>query len=189
VYRDAGRELSAARDAEATIETIDRLLEATDDQPLLDSLRRARRRIDDQRRRLTSATNTAALAERIGEARARLDAWPLIPDDPDAAFGKGRDRTRRAARKALERAEASRSPEDFHELRKRAKDYWYHLRLLDGSKREQQEAEKLSDLLGRQHDLVVAPRLIKDVVVAPIAQRARKELEEKALRAAHRVLD
>jgi CHAD domain-containing protein len=57
-------------------------------------------------------------------------------------------------------AAARRREDDFHRWRKRAKDLWYELRLLEGAwegplKALAAEAGRLSDLLGDHHDLAV----------------------------------
>src|SRR5258708_5863011 len=126
-YRDMAHELSAARDAEAVLEAVTRLIEAADDPAVRKGLRRAKRRLA---RRKRATIDTDALVARLGYARARLVGWAGLEDDFDTTLASGLQRTLRAARKAFARAEDSRAPEDFHELRKRVKDHWYHTQLL-----------------------------------------------------------
>jgi CHAD domain-containing protein len=185
-YRDIAHELSAARDAEAVLETIKRLISATDDPVLHDGLRRARRRLT---RRRKASVNTEALLSRLGYARERLAAWPRFENDFDATLSDGLRRTLRAGRKALARALENRAPEDFHELRKRVKDHWYHTHLLTPAwphvlKGHGRGVERLSDLLGEQHDLVIAGAAIADPSLQPFIDHERRRLEEDALRVA-----
>ncbi len=183
-YRDIAQELSAARDAEAILEAIKRLISATDDPVLRDALKRAKRRLA---RRRKASVSTEALLSRLGYARARLADWPVLEDDFDATLSDGLRRTLSAGRKALARALENRAPEDFHELRKRVKDHWYHTQLLTPAwplvlKGHGRGVERLSDLLGEQHDLVLAAAAIGDELLQPFIDHERRRLEEDALR-------
>ena len=89
----------------------------------------------------------------------RVDGWPLgkqgfelLRPGLQRAYARGRRRYREAREDP--------SDERLHELRKRSKDLWYHLRLLRRGWPEviettADEAHELSDLLGDDHDLVV----------------------------------
>jgi CHAD domain-containing protein len=91
--------------------------------------------------------------------------------------------------------------ENLHEWRKRVKDLWYHLRLLKcvspgivGGQAD--EADKLSDLLGDDHDLAVLRETLRtgagelavdvDAVIALIDHR-REQLQAQALRIGERL--
>jgi CHAD domain-containing protein len=68
--------------------------------------------------------------------------------------------TYRAGRRAFRTVSSDPSPENFHEWRKRAKDLWYHVRLLHPVWPEQMEAmanelDELCQALGDCHDLFV----------------------------------
>ena len=57
-------------------------------------------------------------------------------------------------------------PERFHEWRKRAKYHWYHCRLLEDMwppvmKARIVEADRVSDLLGNEHDLSVFLEILR----------------------------
>jgi CHAD domain-containing protein len=185
-YRDIAHELSAARDAEAVLEAIKRLMAATDNPLLREGFRRARRRLARRRR---AAMSTAALLSRLGYARTRLADWPRLEDDFDATLADGLRRTLRAGGRALARASENRAPEDFHELRKRVKDHWYHTQLLTPAwphvmKGHGRGVERLSDLLGEQHDLVITAAAIDDDALQPFIAQERRRLEDDALRVA-----
>lgn len=185
-YRDVAHELSAARDAEAVLEAVTRLIAAADDPIVRNSLRRAKRRLA---RRKKATISPDALIARLGYARARLTEWAGLEDDFDTTLASGLQRTLRAGRRAFARAEENRAPEDFHELRKRVKDHWYHTQLLAPvwppvMKGHGRGVEQLSDLLGEYHDLVLTAATIGDETLQPFIARERRRLEDQAIRVA-----
>jgi CHAD domain len=125
-------------------------------------------------------------------ARAKLDAkgW--------AAVGPGVERTYRAGRRALADARRDTDPTVMHEWRKRAKDAWYHVRLLRDAAPSVLEPlddrfHQLSDALGDGHDLVVISDRLRALPVAfggaaqvravcELAERRRNKLERRATR-------
>jgi CHAD domain-containing protein len=156
--REAGRRLSAARDADVLIGALDDLRhhDRTAGVPMLVTLRRrlARERVA-QHRALPDHADVARAT--LQAARERIDRWPLrslTADHLVEAFARGYARGRRACRVVL----ADPTDDHLHDWRKRAKDLWYHLRLLreawpavTGAWGE--EAHRLTDLLGDDHDL------------------------------------
>ncbi len=196
--RQAGRELSSARDAEV-------MLEATDDladrfagrvpQTAFDAIRRhleARR--DPARRRLLESGLTAQVAEELKAVRSRIDEWSLSRDGW-RALEPGLLRTYARGRKGLEQARSHPTVENLHEWRKRTKDLWYDLRLLKpiapgivgGAANE---ADKLSKLLGDDHDFAVlrqalvrgAGELAVDIDAAlELIDHRREQLQADAL--------
>jgi CHAD domain-containing protein len=163
-YRDAGRRLSEARDAEAMIETFDKLRERYPGPFERRSFRAVRKELVRRRDALTEHADefgrtVAEVRAELASARERIAEWNL--DDPGFdAIAPGLRRIYRAGRRALARASEEASPENFHELRKRVKDLWYHVRLLRGVWPEcmgalETELKALSDHLGDDHDLVV----------------------------------
>ena len=163
-FRDAGRLLSGARDAEVKLETIDALREAGGEMPtkatlgrFIYSLERERdehSRAGAERRELTGrvATEIEAGKGALADWGLREDGWGLVGDGLTRAYRRGRNRF----------ADARDEPSDanVHEWRKRAKDLWYHLRILRdlwpaivGETAD--EAHVLADLLGDHHDIAV----------------------------------
>ena len=70
------------------------------------------------------------------------------------------ERTFRAGRAALENVRENPTADNFHDLRKRVKDHWYHIRLLEGLWTDVMQAHEksLKDLetwLGDDHNLAV----------------------------------
>lgn len=166
-FRDAGRELSAVRDAHAALATFDALVAASPDRlpegglgvvrSGLAAMAEQASHAEDQRARAENAADLFR-AGRRHVSRAKLDArgW--------AAIGPGLERTYRAGRRGLagvirDRGQAT-EPTVVHEWRKRTKDAWYHVRLLCDAAPSilgplDDRFHDLSDALGDAHDLVV----------------------------------
>src|SRR5262249_41582496 len=101
--------------------------------------------------------NEAAAA--LSKASKRVKTWPLRTDGYDA-IRPGLRATYRAGRKALARARKDPGAQTYHELRKRVKDHWYHMRLLENLWSDVISAyeKSLKDLetwLGDDHNLAV----------------------------------
>jgi CYTH domain-containing protein/CHAD domain-containing protein len=161
-FRDAARALSATRDAEVKLETLDSLAEQEEVLPE-EAVASWRKILDRDREAATNAArDEPAVAAAISRIEAGLeeiegwdfngDSWQLI----DAAL----IRTYRRGRRAMKVAARNGGEGDFHEWRKRAKDLWYELRLLSCAwsgplEATAEEAHRLTDLLGDHHDLAV----------------------------------
>src|SRR5918995_922374 len=136
-FREAGRELSGLRGVRAGLAALAESATQADDRQL-----RTERAVDLLR------------AGRQHVTHAKLDAkgW--------AAVGPGVERPYRAGRRALAEVRRHTDPTAVHEWRKRAKDGWYHVRLLRDTAPSVLEPledrfHHLSDALGDAHDLVV----------------------------------
>ncbi|HYH60875.1 MAG TPA: CHAD domain-containing protein, partial [Solirubrobacterales bacterium] len=156
--RDAAHELAAMRESDAMAGALVKLIEDTEG--MSDTCAEAARGWSErlgpsQSLAYTgSAERAAAIIDGFKED-ARLwalgyGAWEII--EP------GIRRTYRNGRKGLERAEADPSDETLHEWRKRVKDMWYSLRLLQKMwppvlEVVAEEAHRVSELLGDHHDL------------------------------------
>ena len=111
------------------------------------------------RRRGISSRCASASRPKSRRGEEAIDAWPLDAD----GFELLRPGLRRAysrARKSFRKAREKPSDERLHEWRKRSKDLWYQLRLIRRAwpaviSAMADEAHRLSDLLGDDHDLVV----------------------------------
>lgn len=186
-YRDAARDLSTARDAEAVRESLHKLEEAQGRQPGARKLlgRRRRRNQRDLQGRIDN------LLAQLPAARARIATWPMLADR-FSAIGAGAERTLRDGRAALEHVLTAPSPEAHHELRKRVKDHWYHVQLLrklwpDVLKGEAAAIEELSDALGDHHDLHLLALALGSEAPAEAIAKQRADLEATALGAARRL--
>jgi CHAD domain-containing protein len=164
-YRDAGRRLSRSRDAEVKLETLAALRSRFgDDFPRVGSegwegaLERERDEIVDSGRAETAAEIEAA-AKAIAKGRERILAWPLETDSWKLVEA-GLSTSYRRGRRAMRRTRADFGSTHVHEWRKRAKDLWYQLRILQNAwpgllGETAGQVHALADLLGDHHDLTV----------------------------------
>jgi hypothetical protein len=159
--RDVAGALRQVRDAKMLQEAGRRWQEPSEDCTVLRRLRselaldrqRARRRLG-TRARVAGAAVLQAVAQ-------RLNAHPpaaSLPDDRDLT--QGLRRSYRKSRKACRAAHRSGSDTGLHEWRKQVKYFYNQLVMLKelgsrGFSRTRQRAERLSDLLGEDHDLAL----------------------------------
>lgn len=153
---DAGRGLSAARDAAVAIATFDHLVPVPD--PLLAAVRQdlvARSgeagATPDDATLHAAADALATLRPRLAQDLGELD-WDVLAAGLEASYAGGRA--------AMRAAYAAGDDEAFHRWRKRAKDLWYQAQVLEGSCPPQLRAltemlAELGDQLGEDHDLAV----------------------------------
>lgn len=179
--RDIGRRLSEFRDAFVMIDTFDGLKRKyrRETARKLASVRKGllRRRTQSRREeemRIVLQHASAALAQ----AAQRVEAWPLVTDG-FAAIGEGLEATYRAGRAALERTREDAHAENFHQLRKRVKDHWYHVRLLENLWTDvmttyEKELKYLETWLGEDHNLAV---LRARVAAEPGFYGSQKEIQ------------
>jgi CYTH domain-containing protein/CHAD domain-containing protein len=164
-YRQAGRRLSPSRDAEVKVATLEDLRErfsgrvaSADTSAWLDELREERD-LAVTAAREGDADSIGAAAAAVEEGRARIENWPLETDSWKLV-GSGIGRAYRRGRREMKRAAKDPSGANMHEWRKRAKDLWYHLRVLRDARpkalRDSLDwADELADVLGDHHDLTV----------------------------------
>lgn len=159
--RDAGRLLSASRDAEVKLATLDALVEGqTGDAPPAatalwrDDLAADRDQIvgGDGESLGKAIEAVEEIAARAPEWKLRADGWKLLGPGLDTAYREGRD--------AFAAIGAEPSFDAVHELRKRGKDLWYQVRLLRDAwepvmEVTAEEIHDFTDLLGDHHDLAV----------------------------------
>jgi CHAD domain-containing protein len=163
-YRDAGRLLSGSRDAEVKLATLLELRQSFEELPpglagrwesMLETGREemAAAMREETGGKIAEATATIeAGLEAIRQWSPRTDSWTLV--------GPGLSKTYRDGRQAMKRALAEPSAENVHEWRKRAKNLWYQLRVVEEAWPELLgatvgRAHELTDLLGDHHDLAV----------------------------------
>ena len=179
--RDAGRLLSASRDAEVKLSTLDALVAGEGDAPPAatalwrDALVADRDRIVGDGGRGGADAATAAIAAieavaaRAPDWRIRRDGWKLLAPGLDTAYREGREQFR-----ALP---AEPDPDAVHDLRKRGKDLWYQVRLLAPAWPEVLDAtageiHDFTDMLGDHHDLTVLAEDLRGRDAVYAAQRA-----------------
>ena len=163
-FRDAGRALSGPRDSQVLIQALDALVgryPAELGEASLDGFR-AQLVSGYESLRAELTAGAPLLAEIEGELRAaeeRVMAWPLAHTG-FRAVAPGLERAYRGGRRAYRVARGEPSPEHLHEWRKRVKDLWYSLQILEAAEPKRMKkliraARELSELLGDDHDLVV----------------------------------
>jgi len=192
ILRDAARRLAGARDAEVMVGTLDALLERHPRK-----LGRSRSLIE--LRKLLVTERGAAARGALGDQdtrgevmcelsglRERAQRWDLperpgiavVESDLERLYRQGRERMRRVARgKGGARA--------AHEWRKRVKDLRYAAEIL-GLHPIARRADRLGEILGKEHDLVVLAGLLPPAGRAPFkgkrGKRARKALLKRIAR-------
>ena len=161
--RDIGRKLSEFRDAGAMIEALDGLIEKYREELGKQTFASVRRGLVTRKGAFERTAETErllrGLAARLRNIGKRAEDWPLRHDG-FSAIEPGLRKSFRRGKRALARVLEDSAPENFHEWRKRVKDHWYHVRLLDSLWPEmmQARAKELKDLetrLGDDHNLVV----------------------------------
>jgi CYTH domain-containing protein/CHAD domain-containing protein len=158
--RDAGRTLSASRDAEVKLATLDALAAGDGDVSPAAALRWREALLAERERIVAGESGDVAaavaaieaVAARAPEWQLGAGGWKLLAPGLDTAYREGRE-----AFAALGHAPDF---EAVHELRKRGKDLWYQLRLLGDAWRPVLEptaeaVNDFTDLLGDHHDLAV----------------------------------
>lgn len=156
--RDAGRRLSDARDAEVMLEATDELADRFAGRVPQASFEAIRRHLAAERGAPDPGL-TGQVVDELKAVRSRIDDWSSRATGWKA-LEPGLERSYARGRAALEQARRHPTVENLHEWRKRTKDLWYHLRLLGpfapgivgGAAKD---ADKLSKLLGDDHDLAV----------------------------------
>ena len=171
VFRDAARELSPYRDAHALAATFDAAIAADPQRVPVGGLtpvwNELVRRADESTRSLSQGSVEVQRAVKLLDGAAEtIDTWPLDGADWDALSG-GVTQTYRRGVDAVVALGEQPTPERFHELRKRAKYTWYHLRLLRDIAPpvlgpEARRLGTLSDSLGDAHDLAVLRNMLLD---------------------------
>ncbi len=161
-YRDVARKLSAHRDAEILVESLDGLRERFGpaarerSEKLREQLDAENRAAHDDgtigRTMAGAAAELIACRSSLGELALDGDGWGMI--------APGLHRTYRRGRKRLRSVEEEASVINLHELRRRVKDLWYQLRLIREADRPMvgalaDHAHDLSDHLGDDHDLAL----------------------------------
>jgi CHAD domain-containing protein len=166
-YRDAAQLLSGARDAEVKLETLAALEERFDGRlprpglaPLLNGLEGEREALSNPASLSDGDDSSVAdAANRIEGGRDAIADWELDGEGFELIAG-GLKRSYGRGRKRFADTRDDPSAENVHEWRKRMKDLWYHLRIVqdarpDKLKKVRDRAHDLSDLLGDHHDLAV----------------------------------
>ena len=196
--RHAGRQMSAARDAEVMIQALDDLSDRFAGQVPMQPFTAIREQLiaerDPARASLLDSGVTREVADELKAVRGRIDEWHLRHGGW-RAVEPGLDRSYRRGRAAFDRAQADSTVENLHEWRKRTKDLWYHLRVLAPTSPgimggQAKDAHRLGDILGDDHDLAVLRERLGDLAgsitadldpVFGLIDHRRDQLQQEAL--------
>jgi CHAD domain-containing protein len=202
--REAARGLSGVRDGHVMVQTIDGLSERFAGQlpertftVVREQLVRER---DAGRAGLAGSPASTHAVEDLRAVLGRIEEWK-VKRDGWRAIDAGLLRTYQRGRRAFRRARNEPSIENLHAWRKRVKDLWYQLRLLapvcgPGVRGHANEAHRLADLLGDDHDLGVLREALERIgsavavdlgALEGLIDYRRDELQAEAMSVGHRL--
>jgi CHAD domain-containing protein len=205
VLRDAARLLSQIRDAHSVLDAFNQAMSA--DEPPADAL--GMKLISSalievcqlHQNHPQARTVLKDCRHRIAAVRDRVDVWQIR--DGRRTIRRGFRRTYARGRRAMNAALTSRSTGDLHQWRKRVKDLWIQLGLLENlwpavMRPLAAEAKALADDLGDDHDLAILLERLQGLAVPNEGERAkpaiaahidlnRSRLQERALAAGVRL--
>jgi CHAD domain-containing protein len=197
--RDIARSLTAAREADVLTETVELVAErlvGRVPELELDALRVRTAEIADTLRVPDARGGAGAIADgtvdALAQAAARARGLQLDCCDTETLVA-GSVRAYARGRQALAIARDDTTAEHLHEWRKRAKDLWYHQRLLRDAwpevfKAQADAADRLTKLLGDDHDLAqLGEHLPDEPEVLDAIAELRAELQADAFTLGHRL--
>lgn len=196
--RDLGRTLSEVRDAAAMIETVDLLGKKYHDNPAVAKLAPVRALFVKRRNAARAQGDSSPSAEEgiaiLRRLRRRLNNWNIGIEF--VSMAPGLKTIYRRGRHALAQARKDPDAVNLHNLRKRVKDYWYQVRLLESlwqlpplspeNACPENALQELQEQLGDAHNLA----LLRETAVkgfegvAHLIADFEKELRVKSLAAA-----
>ncbi|WP_421118770.1 CHAD domain-containing protein [Aquihabitans daechungensis] len=161
--RAVARSIAPQRDADARVEAVDRILGGlADGDPARPAIELVRRHsaVAAEAQRSAGSVDTAlahGAARRLQQTGDWLQRVPTRSDGWEA-LEEGLRRQYARGRRQLRHLGSAPGDDERHDWRKRAKDLWYHERLLKdlwpaGQKPYVRTASALADLLGDDHDL------------------------------------
>jgi CHAD domain-containing protein len=204
--RAAARPLGIVRDGKVLLTSLDKLVEGyapTARSLPLGKLRRVlRKELTGARRAVTPAV-LKRQRKVLQEVLDRSTRWRIGGDDWQM-LGAGLERVYRSGRKKFQAARL-RDTEQLHEWRKQVKYLWHQLQVLQPVRPGRvgelaDQAHKLADYLGDDHDLAVLRQQVVDndsVFVDPtdrdvllqLLDRCRRQLQDKALVLGERIFE
>ena len=179
--RDIGRLISDLRDAQVRLQTFIQLRDKAGKNTDRQLFPRTEELLLLERESFSAAFAgwQRKAVPRLEKVKARLMKWPL--DDLNwKQICRAVCKTYRRGQRALAKTIDEPTPENFHAWRKRVKDVWYELRILQPLNRTvleemAHEAEILGELLGSEHDLeFLRARLEKESGDAALAEELTK---------------
>lgn len=207
-FREIGHQLSDIRDAAARLEIFNDVVEKYKGTLQKNALSGIRCGLEQAKEETEQSTETEKVVKNaLGAFRSaakRVKTWPL-KNDGFSAIAPGLQLTYRSGRAALKLAEEDGSAENLHYFRRRAKDHWYHVRLLESLWTEVMQAhegsiKKLEQWLGDDHNLVVLRENLEDEperyggedqirTFVSLADQQQKEMRQEAISIGRRVYE
>jgi CHAD domain-containing protein len=207
--REAARGLGGARDADVMIASIGQLFERFAGQLPAAAFQTIQAHLEARRGHRGGSVVDDRVLQELAAVRGRVDLWQLHTAGWEA-LENGLLRSYRRGRRAFARARVVGEMEDLdvvgemehlHEWRKRVKDLWYHERLLAPTcgatvRGHAEELDRLSDLLGDDHDLALlrqeltddgTPVAVGSDAVVNLIDHRRAELQTEAMRIGERL--
>jgi len=193
-----GRSLSDLRDAAALVEAVDLLVRHTQEPDSLEQLSDLRRALEKRSHETIRRSDLQVILEAaiIGLRQVKRHIAPWRMEDRFDAIAPGLRQSYRRGRKALKRARAESTAENFHGLRKRVKDRWYQVRILEGvwphpDRSREKELRELQEDLGDDHNLDVLREFIpaESCALLELLEVTQRRLREKSLAAAADLYD
>lgn len=197
-FRDLARSLSAARDAKVVLDVhsalIGRYGSALDPVPAAAIRQQLIADMHEVIEERGETPDSETLRRSLQAARLRARRWTLT-DPSESKLERGFVRAYRRGRAAARHVTTVPHESNFHELRKRTKDFWYQLELLarrwpDAALDREAPTHRLAELLGDAHDLVVYRDYVEraasqrareaGVILAALAERKSRELASEA---------
>jgi CHAD domain-containing protein len=198
--RDAAKLLSAARDAQVKINALDSLNPRGSKAPSpgeVASLRRILARECHEEQRKLAVNKTVARVRRLlksayqraRETKPKQSGWEALAPGIKSCY--------RAAQRAFAEVKAHPTGDHFHECRKRGKDLYYQLGLLERLRpvslvRAGDKLERMGEYLGNDHDLLLldeavsgradAHSLGKNELLRQLIGRRQKDLRSQTIR-------
>ncbi|MDQ3396995.1 MAG: CHAD domain-containing protein [Deinococcota bacterium] len=163
-FRDAGRRLAAARDAQVLRSTFDALRKQAEGIPG-EALERISATLAARHGAALDEDAVAEVVPVLKAARERITTLSIQKDGWTALEG-GLSEVYRRGRRSLAKAAKHPSDETFHDWRKQVKYLWHGLQVLEPLwpevlERSAEESHKLADLLGDDHDLAVLEQTLR----------------------------
>jgi hypothetical protein len=191
--REVAQKLAKLRDTATVIVTLDSLSAKYPHRLGKTTVQSVRRALTARKREAGKESDRVLhkLAAALHDARKKVKEWPLQGDGFEA-IEDGLEKTYRRGRMALALARKHPTAENYHNWRKRVKDHWYHVRLLDVAEAQQASLRDLETYLGDDHNLfVLQETIVADpdfygsakgtVRVLELIPKYQAELRKKAL--------
>jgi CHAD domain-containing protein len=199
--RDAGRPLGAARDAKILIVALDRVVKIGRDPAAAHPLQRFRRLLVQNGNAIKRDFLMRAAGVKLAR-RALTTAYQKVKSVPVgrrnwSVLGKGLRRVYRHGRRLQRKVQSDRRAECLHEWRKQVKYLRHQLTVLKPLWKGPigklaHEADRLSECLGDDHDLVVLraqvlahndtiPTALHQIKILAAIDRAREQLQQTAI--------